>query len=157
MHNEIKTKDLMENNILFLNLGMAIQFLLGGEYSGGIIIPIDEVKDGDLTAFIPYAPDPEVPGDQGEWAHQSFDEGDILPVSLEYTKLLEDLGVDLKILEEIPTHINYLHQLQNWYLLTKNTPLVYFEKFDDEDGDFWIRTTEEYCAWCEKINAQEAV
>ncbi len=138
-----------------------VGLMIGHPQYCALILPIASVKSEGVDVDVPYSPeitdegDPNFdPNDHGSWEGEGIVEESILPVTLRYHKLLVDLGINLKILEEIPPHIKYLHQLQNWFYFTKGKPFIDWKKFNEEGteevGDFWIRTSKEFNDWCEE-------
>lgn len=131
-----KKKTVMKNVLLLKNNIVFVNFHIGSADYSGLILPISSVHAEETFMFlVPY-------NDSNTWEGESRSIDNLGFIPLTFTPLFEVLGI--KHRKNIPSHIKHFHELQNWFLMTYDIPLVDMEKFDDRDGNVWIELSEKY-------------
>lgn len=123
---------LIKNNLVYTRIS-------GAETYGALILPIDSIRGDSAVFLVPY-------NDSDTWESESHGIGRMTFIPLDFKKVFEMLETVLP--ENVPSHIKYFHELQNWYFFAHGKPFVDIEKLDDKDGDLWIELSKEFRNFC---------
>lgn len=123
---------LFENNLVHPRI-------MGDPEYGALILPISEVCSCGARFWVPYK-------STNSWESETRSIERISFIPIEFKDLLTMLEVELP--KNVPSHIMYFHELQNWYYFMHNKPFVNIENFDDKDGEVWIDISKKYRKFC---------
>lgn len=132
----MKTEQLvvMPGNIVFVGLRIGC-----GEY-GALILPVSNMCTDGAWFLVPYKDTDALEPESRGW-------DDMEGVPLSFTPLLELFKITLP--DNLPLHIEYFHELQNWYYYTQGKHLIDLKNFDGSDSDAWIDISKQFFAYAE--------
>lgn len=128
----------MQKNILFEN-NLVYPRILGCPTYGALILPIFEIQGSAVRFWVPY-------NDANSWECETRLLEHISFIPLNFKALFDIFGVEMP--KNVPSHINYFHELQNWYYFVHEKIFIDIKNFDDNDGDVWINISKEFRKFC---------
>lgn len=123
---------LFENNIVNTRI-------MGAPTYGALILPISEIHSTSASFWVPY-------DDSNTWENETHSIEHLTFIPLDFKELFTALGIEKP--KNIPPHIKYFNELQNWYFFVHGKPFVDIEKLYDKDGDLWIELSKEFRKFC---------